>query len=141
MSNLGIVLMEMLIPDSNEYWDNISFEAGLNEYYLNEDDFENSQDQNLYLTLYLNTYRSYNTGYLKSHSRMNIAKLREAVKEVLNLDKPKVVIGQIVTNSYMNQVYRTCKLIYKIDKELADKLMVLCAVKTGETTPSKHINY
>ena len=140
MSNLGIVLMEMLIPDSNEYWDNISFEAGLNEYYLNGDDFENSQDQNLYLTLYLNTYRSYNTGYLKSHSRMNIAKLRERVKEVLDLDKPKVVIGQIVTNSYMNQVYRTCKLIYKIDKELADKLMVLCAVKTGETTPSKYIN-
>ena len=140
MSKLGTVLMEMLIPDSNEYWDNISFEAGLNEYYLNGDDFENSQDQNLYLTLYLNTYRSYNTGYLKSHSRMNIAKLRERVKEVLDLDKPKVVIGQIVTNSYMNQVYRTCKLIYKIDKELADKLMVLCAVKTGETTPSKYIN-
>ena len=140
MSKLGTVLMEMLIPDSNEYWDNISFEAGLNEYYLNGDDFENSQDQNLYLTLYLNTYRSYNTGYLKSHSRMNIAKLRERVKEVLDLDKPKVVIGQIVTNSYINQVYRTCKLIYKIDKELADKLMVLCAVKTGETTPSKYIN-
>lgn len=135
MSNLGTVLMEMLIPNSNEYWDSISFEAGLNEYYLNEDDFKNSQDQSLYLTLYLNTYRSFNTGYLKSHSRMNIAKLREAVKEVLNLDKPKVEIGQIVTNSYMNQVYRTCKLIYKIDKELADNLMVLCTVKTGKTTP------
>lgn len=135
MSNLGTVLMEILIPDSNEYWDSISFEAELNEYYLNENDFENSQDQSLYLTLYLNTYRSFNTGYLKSHSRMNIAKLREVVKEVLNLDKPKVVIGQIVTNSYMNQVYRTCKLIYKIDKELADNLMVLCAVKTGKTAP------
>ena len=133
MSKLGTVLMEMLIPDNNEYWDNISFEAGLN--YKDEDIFEKSENRDILLTLYLNTYRNFNTGYLKSHSRMNIAKLRERVKEVLNLDKPKVEIGQIVTNGYMNQVYRPCKLIYKIDKELADNLMVLCTVKTGKTTP------
>ena len=99
MSKLGTVLMEMLIPDNNEYWDNISFEAGLN--YKDEDIFEKSENRDILLTLYLNTYRNFNTDYLKSHSRMNIAKLRERVKEVLDLDKPKVVIGQIVTNSYI----------------------------------------
>ena len=129
MSNLGIVLMEMLIPDSNIYWDSISFEAALNEY-----TFEEDKNQNMYLTLYLNTYRSFNTGYLKSHSRMNIAKLRERVKEVLNLDKPTIEIGQIVKDGYFNQVYRTAKFTYKVNRELVNKLMVLCAVKTGSMT-------
>lgn len=129
MSNLGTVLMEMLIPNSNAYWDNISFEAALNEYL-----FEKDQSQNMYLTLYLNTYRSFDTGYLKSHSRMNVAKLREKVKEVLDLDKPRIEIGLIVKDSYFNQFYRTTKLTYKVNRELVDKLMVLCAVKAGSTT-------
>lgn len=127
MSKLGTVLMEMLIPDNNEYWDNISFEAGLN--YKDEDIFEKSENRDILLTLYLNTYRNFNTGYLKSHSRMNVAKLREKVKEVLNLDKPTIEIGQIVTNSYMNQVYRTTKLTYKIDQELFKMLTALIKLK------------
>ncbi|MBR2247692.1 MAG: hypothetical protein IJ880_11855 [Bacilli bacterium] len=127
MSKLGTVLMEMLIPDNNEYWDNISFEAGLN--YKDEDIFEKSENRDILLTLYLNTYRNFNTGYLKSHSRMNVAKLRERVKEVLNLDKPTIEIGQIVTNSYMNQVYRTTKLTYKIDQELFKMLTALIKLK------------
>ena len=127
MSKLGTVLMEMLIPDNNEYWDNISFEAGLN--YKDEDIFEKSENRDILLTLYLNTYRNFNTCYLNPHRSMNVAKLRERVKEVLNLDKPTIEIGQIVTNSYMNQVYRTTKLTYKIDQELFKMLTALIKLK------------
>ena len=138
MSVLGTVLEEMLIPNKNIYWDSISFEADLNKYSLEdfldiansgEDLYEQKQSQDLFLKLYLNTYRSFDTGYLKSHSRMNIAKLRERVKEVLNLDKPKIEIGQIVKDSYFNQVYRTAKLTYKIDQELFKILIALIKLK------------
>lgn len=118
MSILGNVLQEMLMPDKANYWDSVSFEAGLSK-------------TDMCLILYLNTYThvAFNNGYLKSHSRMNISKLRKAVKEVLNLDKPKIDIGNVTTDGYYNQIYRSAILTYKIDQDFLNILEGLISIK------------
>lgn len=117
MINIDKILEEMLIPNKNEYWDHIVFGAGLHE-----------NDKRLILYLYTAKFER-DTKYLKSHSRINVSKLRKTVKEVLNLNNPIVKMEKIKTDTYLNRTYRLASLSYQIDQELVDKLIALKAIK------------
>lgn len=120
MGNVDKILEEMLIPNKNEYWDRIVFGAEL---------YEN--DKRLILYLYTTKFEC-DTKYLKSHSRMNVSKLRKTVKEVLNLNNPIIEMKKIQIDTYLNRTYRLASLSYRINQELVDKLIALKAIKASE---------
>lgn len=121
MSGLGKTLLDLLIPSTNSYWGNLVFEAEIVE-------------DNKVLKVRLDTiYRDwdYDKKYIKSHSQMNISKLRKSIKEALGLGSKDLIFYHMsgVDYSDYNHTYtREACLKYKITDELVDKLIALEAM-------------
>ena len=121
MSGLGKTLLDLLIPSTNSYWGNLVFEAEIVE-------------DNKVLKVRLDTiYRDWDWDkkYIKSHSQMNISKLRKSIKEALGLGPKDLIFCHMngVDHSDYNHTYtREACLKYKITDELVDKLIALEAM-------------
>ena len=121
MSGLGKTLLDLLIPSTNSYWGNLIFEAEIVE-------------DNKVLKVRLDTiYRDWDWDkkYIKSHSQMNISKLRKSIKEALSLGPKDLIfyhMNRVDHDDYNYTYTREACLKYKITDELVDKLIALEAM-------------
>ena len=121
MSGLGKTLLDLLIPSTNGYWGSLVFEAEIVE-------------DNKVLKVRLDTiYRDWDWDkkYIKSHSQMNISKLKKSIKEALGLGPKDLIfyhMNRVDHDDYNYTYTREACLKYKITDELVDKLIALEAM-------------
>lgn len=127
---LSKVLEGLLIPNTKQYWGHLTFAAGITE----------SNGNNI---LEFSLYTGYKDGdydkkRIKSRSRMNVSKIREVIKEVLDLGPEQLTFFRIHEVNYFfdSSCNRKAELKYIITDKLIDELVALMAI-TIKKVPGK----